>query len=102
MIVTVIVAVIVNQDWLIFLTCDFLASWQEYTPAWCGHSNRELIQFGGGITEAECKQRSSNCAAIEYWSGPTKACYKCLYRTKRTPFTNTNDGAYPPHVFIRI
>ncbi|KAL9952663.1 hypothetical protein ACROYT_G039947 [Oculina patagonica] len=68
---------------------------------WSGVDNRIEIQWGG-ITEAECKQRCPDCAAIEYWSGATKTCWECIDHTKRRPYTNTEDGSYPPHVFVRI
>ncbi|KAL9980337.1 hypothetical protein ACROYT_G008909 [Oculina patagonica] len=77
------------------------SSWLEYTPEICGADNRIQIQWGG-ITEAECKQRCPDCAAIEYWSGATKTCWECVDHTKRRPYTNTEDGSYPPHVFVRI
>ncbi|KAL9952639.1 hypothetical protein ACROYT_G039917 [Oculina patagonica] len=75
-------------------------SWLDYTPEWCGSidNRREIIR---GITAEECKQQHcSNCAAIEYWSG-SKTCYECFDHTTRKPYTNTGDGWYPPHVFVR-
>jgi len=77
------------------------ARWLEYSPQWCGVDNRRTIQSGGGITEQECKNRCSGCAAIEYWSGHVKYCFQCLDHTKRRQYTNTADNGYPPHVFIR-
>ena len=75
--------------------------WVDHTPQWCTYSYRRQLQFGGGVTLEQCKQLCPRCAAIEYWSGNTKVCYECLDHTKRTSFTNTNDGGYPPHVYIR-
>ncbi|KAL9963319.1 hypothetical protein ACROYT_G032511 [Oculina patagonica] len=79
----------------------FQEQWREYTPQWCGQNYRRNIQFGRGITEEECKQRCSNCTAIEYWSGGIKGCYECLDHTKRKQYNNTADTIYPPHVFVR-
>ena len=75
--------------------------WVDHTPQWCTHSYRRQLQIGGGVTLEQCKQLCPSCAAIEYWSGNTKGCFECLDHTKRESFTNTNDGAYPPHVYIR-
>ena len=75
-------------------------TWVDYTPQWCG-SYRRLLKSGGGVTLEQCKQLCPGCAALEYWSGRVKVCFECLDHTKRTPYTNTKDGAYPPHVYIR-
>ena len=75
--------------------------WVDHTPQWCTHSYRRELQWGGGVTLEQCKQLCPSCAAIEYWSGNTKVCFECLDHTKRESFTNINDGAYPPHVYIR-
>ncbi|KAL9952656.1 hypothetical protein ACROYT_G039940 [Oculina patagonica] len=83
------------------VNCQTATSWLEYTPEWCGIDYRIEIQRGGDITEAECKKMCSDCAAIEYWSGPTKICFECIDHTKKKSYTNTADGAYPPHVFVR-
>ena len=88
---------------LLFFYCIFFyveQLWREFTPEWCGHGNRKHIH-GGSITEEECKQRCSDCVAIEFWSGGDGMCYKCLDHTKRKTYTNTRDAVYPPHVFIR-
>ncbi|KAL9952638.1 hypothetical protein ACROYT_G039916 [Oculina patagonica] len=74
--------------------------WQEYTPYICGLHNWQLLQFGG-VTEQQCKQQCSNCAAIEYWSGSTTGCFKCTDPNQRFPFSDTSDGGYPPHVFVK-
>ena len=71
-----------------------------WTPVYYYNGDRQL-QFGGGVTLKQCKQLCPSCAAIEYWSGNTKVCYECLDHTRRTSFTNTKDGGYPPHVYIR-
>ncbi|CAH3179804.1 unnamed protein product [Porites evermanni] len=78
-----------------------LNQWVDHTPQWCTHSYRRELQRGGGVTLEQCKQLCPSCAAIEYWSGNTKICFECLDHTKRESYTNTNDGAYPPHVYIR-
>ena len=75
--------------------------WVHHTPQWCTYSYRRQLQIGGGVTLEQCKQLCPSCAAIEYWSGNTKGCYECPDHTKREWFTHTNDGAYPPHVYIR-
>ncbi len=75
--------------------------WLDYTPEWCGSlDNRREIQWGD-ITEEECKQACSDCAAIEYWSGGAGYCFECLDHTKRKPQISTEVGGYPPHVFVR-
>ncbi|XP_022805676.1 fibropellin-1-like [Stylophora pistillata] len=74
-------------------------SWTEYTPYICGNSNRNKITEG--VTEQECKQQCSSCAAIEYWSGGNLACFECFDKTQRYHYTNTHDGSYPPHVFVK-
>ncbi len=85
----------------LYLIClVHVEQWREYTPEWCGGGYRREIQRKG-ITEEECKQRCSNCTAIEYWSGGSGYCFECLDHTKRIPYTNTADAAYPPHVFVR-
>ena len=74
-------------------------TWVDYTPQVCGP--RRELKWGGGVTLEQCKQLCAGCAAIEYWSGGDKACFECLDHTKRTPYTNTKDVSYPPHVYIR-
>ena len=78
----------------------FIARWVEYTPQWCGRSNRRNIARRLSLTLEECKKLCAGCPAIEYWSGRNKECNKCLDHTKRRSFTNTGDSYYPPHVFI--
>lgn len=78
--------------------CERRRQWRSYSPEWCGGDNRERITTR--VTLEQCKQLCSDCAAIEYWSGGSRYCYKCFDHTKRRPFTNTADGAYPPHVLI--
>ncbi|CAH3178966.1 unnamed protein product [Porites evermanni] len=79
-----------------------LRQWLHYTPQWCTSSFRRQVRGrGSGVTLEQCKQLCPRCAAIEYWSGKDKWCYECLDHTKRTSYPNTDDRAYPPHVYIR-
>ena len=78
----------------------FIARWVEYTPQWCGRSNRRNIARRLSLTLEECKKLCAGCPAIEYWSGGNKECNKCLDHTKRSSYTDTGDSYYPPHVFI--
>ena len=82
-----------------FVLISHSDTWVDYTPQVCGP--RRELKWGGGVTLEQCKQLCAGCAAIEYWSGGDKACFECLDHTKRTPYTNTKDVSYPPHVYIR-
>ena len=84
---------------LFFHVFVFIDDWAEYTPYICGNSNRNEIK--DRVTEQECKNLCSACVAIEYWSGGYTACFECFNKTERYHYTNTNDGSYPPHVFVK-
>lgn len=72
--------------------------WLHYMPQWCYPYRRSLKS---PATLEQCKQAClSGCAAIEYWP-VAKACNECLDHTKRTPYTDTSDSFYPPHVYIK-
>ena len=86
-----------NILFLFFHVFVFIDQWTEYTPYICGSRN----EIQRGLTEQECKQLCSACVAIEYWSGGNTACYECFDKTQRYHYPNTNDGSYPPHVFVK-
>lgn len=73
--------------------------WQEYKFWLCG--NRGVL-IGKGKTKQECKDAcTGSCYAVEWWGSGDTQCYTCKDPSKRSLYTNTYDGSYPPHVLIK-
>ncbi|XP_078375100.1 uncharacterized protein LOC144658547 [Oculina patagonica] len=77
--------------------------WKKYaaSTSWCTVSGRSLISYH--VSRFECQKRCqarSGCNAVEYWEKFNFACFQCTDMSKITPYTNTNDLAYPVHVWV--
>ena len=91
------------------IACPICSSgWFPYGKGtkWCAYPGRELLEWFTDITLEGCQrlcvdQKGPECRAVEYWSGGVKACYQCTDLSKVEPYTNTNDLAYPVHVWVR-
>ena len=85
-----------------FVASIFLAflKWLDFTPQWCTPSGR--ASFGDEkITAEQCKEKCKNrCLGVEWWE-KSHNCYECTDPSKKTAYTNTDDGGYPPHVFLK-
>ena len=77
-----------------------MVSWLHFTPQWCTGAGRST-RLVNGITADECKEMcTENCLGMEWWEG-SMSCFECTDPSKKTSYTNTNDGGYPPHVFLK-
>ena len=47
-----------------------------------------------------CEARPG-CNAIEFWEGGSRYCYECTDTSKITPYTYSNDRAYPVYVWVK-
>lgn len=84
----------------ILLAPNLLVKWLHYTPQWCTGAGR--VKIGEGKTADECKEMcKEECLGVEWWENYNGACYKCTDPPKKTEYLNTNDLAYPPHVFLK-
>ena len=74
--------------------------WTDYTPYWCGGSNRVLI--GRHKTAEECKQAcGAGCVAVEWWETGSLYCYECRDISQKRLYNNAADSSYPPHLFVK-
>ena len=74
--------------------------WLHYTPQWCTVAGR--VELAQGKTVEECKEMcKEGCPGVEWWQNYNRACYNCTDPSRKGPYTNTNDLAYPPHVFLK-
>ncbi|KAL9968494.1 hypothetical protein ACROYT_G020595 [Oculina patagonica] len=72
--------------------------------SWCTTSGRKLITQDKTkpIDHFECQTRCQaieGCNAIEFWESYNYACFQCTDLSLITPYTNTNDLAYPVYVW---
>ncbi|XP_020626843.1 uncharacterized protein LOC110064177 [Orbicella faveolata] len=81
-----------------------VSGWTKYsqTISWCTSAGRSLISRGISIIQCQryCEARPG-CNAIEFWERGGRYCYECTDTSKITPYTNSNDWAYPVYVWIK-
>lgn len=77
-----------------------MVKWLHYSPQWCTKAGR--VKIGEGKTANECKEMcKAGCIGVEWWENYNGFCFKCTDPSKKTVYANTNDLAYPPHVFLK-
>ena len=89
-----------------WLVC--FSAWWKYSEEtqWCtGGGRSELYSDTGNpinVTECQrlCQEKRPGCDAVEFWEKYNYACFECTDRSKISPYTWTNDLAYPVYVWI--
>ena len=80
--------------------------WIGRDNSWCTLKRRQLLrgEVGAVQTFQQCRAQcdhTKGCKAIELWHAYNWNCYWCTNPDLIEPYTNTNNLAYPPFVWVK-
>lgn len=80
--------------------------WIGHNNSWCTLKGRQLLrgEVGAVQTFQQCRAQCNHtkgCKAIELWHAYNWNCYWCTNPDLIEPYTNTNNLAYPPFVWVK-